>query len=190
MGHCSAPCNETITREEYARQAAKAIAFLRGRGGALMSSLMRARDDAAAAMRFEEARRYHRDLEALAALSDRSERLSRVVTENNLVIVTGADSNGDNGDAASPAAYVVLSGRLALVRELDSPGAACEIAAFVAANFDRYRLRPIARGELEDMTIVSRWLKERAPDDGALIGLDGPLLDANAILAACSRQGS
>jgi len=179
MGHCTSPCNATITRDEYARQAARAIAFLRGRGGPLMGELARARDDAAASMRFEEARRWHRDLEAVAALSDRAERLSRVVTENNLVIVTAGD-----------AAYVVLSGRLALARDAASPTAAEEIAAFVAANFDRYRLRPIARGELEEMAIVARWLKERAPGDGRLIHLDGPFVSAEAILAAGARQGS
>lgn len=179
MGHCTSPCNAAITRDEYARQAARAIAFLRGRGGSLMGELARARDDAAASMRFEEARRWHRDLEALAALSDRAERLSRVVTENNLVIVTAGD-----------AAYVVLSGRLALARDLASRGAAEEIAAFVAANFDRYRLRPIARGELEEMAIVARWLKERAPGDGRLIHLDGPFVSAGAIPAAGARQGS
>jgi DNA polymerase-3 subunit epsilon len=179
MGHCTSPCNATITRDEYARQAARAIAFLRGRGGPLMGGMVRARDDAAASMRFEEARRWHRDLEALAALSDRAERLSRVVTENNLVIVTAGD-----------AAYVVLSGRLALARDLASRAAAEEIAAFVAANFDRYRLRPIVRGELEEMAIVARWLKERAPGDGRLIHLDGPFVSAEAILAAGARQGS
>lgn len=187
MGHCAAPCNETITREEYARQAAKAIAFLRGRGGALMGDLAKARDAAAGSMRFEEARRHHRDLEALAALSNRAERLSRVVTENNLVIVTGLS---DTGGETAPAAYVVLSGRLALAREMDSRDAAAEIAAFVAANFDRYRLRPIARGELEEMAIVARWLKERAPEDGSLIHLNGPSIDEETILAASMRQGS
>ena len=52
-----------------------------------MGDLARAREQAAAAMRFEEARRYHRELEALAAFTERVSRLSRVVTENNLVIV-------------------------------------------------------------------------------------------------------
>jgi hypothetical protein len=81
-------------------------------------------------------------------------------------------------------AYVVLSGRLALVRELDSPAAASEIAAFVADNYERIRMRAVARGELEAMTIVARWLRERAPGDGHLIHLNGPQLDPAAIYAA------
>ena len=40
-------------------------------------------------MRFEEAARFRRHLEALTTLAHRATRLSQVVTENNLVIVTG-----------------------------------------------------------------------------------------------------
>ena len=125
-------------------------------------------------MRFEEASRARRDLEALATLSARASRLSRIVTENNLVIVTGSQNDR--------AAYVVLSGRLALVREnLDSPDVAAEIAAFVADNYERYRSKPVAREELEAMTMVARWLRERDPDDGRLIYLTGPRIDPAAL---------
>ena len=41
-------------------------------------------------MRFEEAARFRHHLEALTTLAHRATRLSQVVTENNLVIVTGA----------------------------------------------------------------------------------------------------
>ena len=61
-------------------------------------------------MRFEEAARFRRYLEELTTLAHRASRLSEVVTENNLVIVTG-----NNGDRA---AHVVLSGRLATTIEL------------------------------------------------------------------------
>ncbi len=87
MGHCAAPCNLTIGDDAYNDRVGRAVAFLRGRSGSLMGELARAREQAAAAMRFEEARRFHRELEALSAFSERVSRLSRVVTENNLVIV-------------------------------------------------------------------------------------------------------
>ena len=173
-------------------------------------------------MRFEEARRYHRDLEALATLAERASRLSRVVTENNVVIVVGSlaedagmpASSANRGNAAAaecgsrvaappstagaalaapavdgcaapaPVAYVVLGGRLALVRELDSPAAACDIAAFVAENYDRYRERPIVRDELEAITIIARWLRERDASDGRVIYLNGGLVEPEALLAA------
>ncbi len=169
MGHCAQPCNATVDEDGYGARVRRALEFIRGRSGPIMGQLVAARDQAAAAMRFEEASRARRDLEALATLSARASRLSRIVTENNLVIVTG--SNDDR------AAYVVLSGRLALARELDSPDAAAEIVACVADNYERYRAKPVARDELEAMTMVARWLRERDPDDGKLIWLDGPRLD-------------
>src|SRR5579859_1420022 len=134
MGHCAAPCNFSIDEDAYNERVGRAVAFLRGRCGPLMGELARAREQAASAMRFEEARRYHRELEALSAFSERVSRLSRVVTENNLVIVIAPQAGVHEADASSetetrascakPIAYVVLSGRLALIRELDSVAAA------------------------------------------------------------------
>jgi DNA polymerase-3 subunit epsilon len=266
MGHCAAPCNLTLSEDAYGERVRSAISFLRGRCGPILGELARAREQAAAAMRFEEARRYHRDLEALATLAERASRLSCVVTENNVVIVVGSLA-GDAGEPASPAnrgnaaaaecgsrvappsatgaaraapvadgcaaspaahaagdavaedsaacvqaaessagwagvpetgtgaasprdaapapvAYVVLGGRLALLRELDSPAAARDVAAFVAENYQRYRQRPIVRDELEAMTIIARWLKERDASDGRVIYLDGGVVEPQALLAA------
>ena len=132
MGHCSAPCNLSIDESAYDDRVRDAVGFLRGAGtGSILGGLAKARDQAASAMRFEEANRLHRDLQSLATLSSRVSRLSQVVTENNLVIVTGAGEDR--------AAHVVLSGRLAMTRQLDSPEASEEVAHFVADNFNRYQ---------------------------------------------------
>ena len=173
MGHCTAPCNLTIDRERYAERVRRAVGFLRGRSGPLLGELAGARDQAAAAMRFEEAARLRRHLEALTTLAHRATRLSQVVTENNLVIVTGA---GDDR-----AAHVVLSGRLAMTRHLETADAAREVAAFIAGNYERYKSKYVERGELEAMTIVARWLRERTSDEGRLVYLAGPHLDPAAL---------
>ena len=184
IGHCAAPCNLSVGEDLYNQQASRAISFLHGRSGPILSDLMRARDQAAAAMRFEEAKRHHRSLAALATLAERTTRLSRVVTENNLVIVVGghwavasAAVNADDRlkpvSNECPVAYVILSGRLALKREVDSPQAGCAVAQFIAQNYDLYKLRPVVRTELEAMTIVARWLKERAPTDGRIVSING-----------------
>ena len=138
-----------------------------------MGDLARARDQAAASLRYEEAARLRRDLEALATLSHRASRLSQVVTENNLVIITG--------DSDDRAAHVVLSGRLALSRELKSTNAIAEIKTFVADNFERYKAKPVTRDELEPMQIVARWLRERAPDEGRVVYLSGPAMEVSAL---------
>ncbi len=52
---------------------------------------------------------------------------------------------------------------------------------FVAANYERYKLKAVERGELEEMSIVARWLRERAPDEGRLVYLNGPHLDPLAL---------
>jgi DNA polymerase-3 subunit epsilon len=177
MGQCTAPCNMSIDVDAYGERVRRAVGFLRGRSGPLLGELARARDQAAAAMRFEEAGRFRRDLEALTTLAHRATRLSQVVTENNLVIVTGED-----GDRA---AHVVLAGRLAMTAQLEVSGAALEVAAFVANNYERFTLKPVERGELEAMAIVARWLRERPSDEGRLIHLTGPHLDP-ALLDASS----
>jgi DNA polymerase III subunit epsilon len=207
MGHCAAPCNLGVSDEAYGERVRRAVSFLRGRSGALLGELAQARDHAAASMRFEEAHRLHRDLEALATLTERATRLSRVVTENNLLIVLPAvapavDSTAGGAyetgslqgsvdreshdkeptSATHDRVYVILSGRVALVRDLDSPTAAPEIAGFVAANYERYRARPVTREELEPMTIVGRWLRERSSDDGRLIHLHGPTIEPAALM--------
>jgi DNA polymerase-3 subunit epsilon len=169
MGHCTAPCNISISVDGYGERVRRAVGFLRGRSGPLLGELARARDQASAAMRYEEAGRFRRDLEALTTLAHRATRLSQVVTENNLVIVTG-----DNGDRA---AHVVLAGRLAMTRMLDEAGAAQEVAEFVASNYERFNLKPVERGELEAMSIVARWLRERPSDEGRLVYLNNARLD-------------
>ena len=189
MGHCVAPCNLSVSEDVYNYQARRAVTFLRGRSGLILGELVRARDQAAAAMRFEEAQRHHRSLEALATLAERTTRLSRVVTENNLVIVLGGQCTTETSATAHgndrpkpvptecPVAYVILSGRLTLIREIDSPQAESDLAQFVAQNYELYKLRPVVRTELEAMTIVARWLKERAPTDGRIIPVNGAVFD-------------
>jgi DNA polymerase III subunit epsilon len=173
MGHCAMPCNLSADEDAYGARVRRAVEFLRGRSGPLLGELARARDAAARAMRFEEAARFKRELTALTTLASRAERLSRVVTENNLVIMVGA--------GASMLAHVVLSGRLALARPLAEAADAQAVAEFVAANYERYRAQPVVRDELDAMAIAARWLSERDGADGRLIHLRGPNLDPAAL---------
>ena len=182
-GHCVAPCNETVSADDYHKRVRRAVAFLRGRSGPIMSALAAARDQAAHALRFEEANRRHRDLEALAAFSERAARLSRVVTENNLAIVFPSDETH-----AAARVHIVLAGRLAMTRELDASDAPERLAAFVAANYDLYRSRTPARGELEAMTIVARWLRERDAAGGRIINFSGPRLEPATIRDAAAPR--
>ena len=86
MGHCAMPCNLSTDEDAYGARVRRAIEFLRGRSGPLLGELVRARDDAARALRYEEAARLKRELKSLTTLAARAERLSRVVTENNSLL--------------------------------------------------------------------------------------------------------
>jgi DNA polymerase-3 subunit epsilon len=178
VGKCAMPCNLTIGEEAYAARVRRAVEFIRGRSGALAAGLVSARDQAAAAMRFEEANRHHRDLEALVVMSRRLNRLAQIVTENNLIIAVGPEN--------ARKAYIVLSGRLAMMQTLEDSCALDRIAGFIQQNFEAYRARPVARAELDEMTIVARWLREREPGDGLLAYINGPNIDRGA-LAALAR---
>ena len=58
MGHCSAPCNLSIDESAYDDRVRDAVGFLRGADRVdLLGGLAKARDQAASAMRFEEANR-------------------------------------------------------------------------------------------------------------------------------------
>lgn len=173
MGRRTAPCNLSVDGDAYDAQVRQAVEFLRGRTTPVLTGLAAARDQASRAMRFEEAQRHQRDLDALVIFASRERCLSQTVEENNLIIVEGA------------LAYVVLSGRLAYQTELDSLQAAHQLTAFVADNYDRYRGRPITKDELEPMLIVSRWLRERRADEGRLLFVDGPFVPIQAVLAHC-----
>jgi hypothetical protein len=94
-----------------------------------------------------------------------------------VIIVVG----GFEGADASMLAHVVLSGRLALSQPVASPADAHAVAEFVAANYERYRARPVVRDELDAMAIVARWLSERDSADGRLVHLRGPNLDPAAL---------
>jgi DNA polymerase-3 subunit epsilon len=175
IGRCSMPCNMTIDEDEYAVRVRRAVEFIRGRGGALTAELASARDRAAAAMRFEEANRFHRDLQSLVVLSHRVNRLAQIVTENNLLILLGPPQ--------ARTAYVVLSGRLAMKMAIDTADAIDRIANFVCNNFEVYRARPVHPAELEEMTIVARWLRERTPEDGKIVFISETFARSSARLA-------
>jgi hypothetical protein len=82
---------------------------------------------------------------------------------------------------------VILSGRLALRRPLNSFEDAAQIKQFISDNFERYRAKPVTRDELEPTQIVARWLRERSPDEGRLIHLATAAVDVEQ-LAECGSE--
>lgn len=191
MGHCLSPCNKRIDAGAYAVNVGRAAAFVSGRTGTILQAIAAARDAAARALRFEEAHRHQRDLDSLRLLAIRSGRLSRIVIENNLLIITR--SAAATGAAHRATIRVVLSGRLAFERRMESgdglEDSIRDVVRFVRDNFQKYRGTPIARDELEAITIVARWLREREPGEGSLLHLDGAEPSIDALRAALGFEG-
>ena len=64
MNKCLRPCQQVVSIEEYRSEAARVEQFLRTDGASLHESAETARDQASAAMHFEEAERMHQRLDA------------------------------------------------------------------------------------------------------------------------------
>ena len=71
IGQCSAPCHGKISREDYMKQVNGAISLLAGREKDLMSTLKGKMQEAAAAMRFEDAARIRDQIQALELTAEK-----------------------------------------------------------------------------------------------------------------------
>jgi excinuclease UvrABC nuclease subunit len=60
MGKCLRPCQEAVSREEYAGEVARVTQFLRTGGASLLDTVLASRDQLSAAMEFEQAARQHK----------------------------------------------------------------------------------------------------------------------------------
>ncbi|MGP0074682.1 MAG: hypothetical protein ACLPWF_22450 [Bryobacteraceae bacterium] len=68
MNRCLRPCQQVVSREEYASEVERVAEFLTGNGAALISVATAARDRLSAEMDFEEAARQHKRLERIQAV--------------------------------------------------------------------------------------------------------------------------
>ena len=68
MGRCLRPCQQVVSRDEYASEASRVEEFLRANGTALLSATTAARDRLSTEENFEEAARQHKRLERIQAV--------------------------------------------------------------------------------------------------------------------------
>src|SRR5581483_3629833 len=82
MNKCLRPCQQAVSLEEYRHEASRVEQFLRTEGASLRESAEAARDQASAAMQFEEAEHLHQRLnrisEAQASAGDLARTLDRL----------------------------------------------------------------------------------------------------------------
>ncbi len=90
IGRCTAPCCGLVSREEYARQAADAEAFLKGENTALIRDWERRMQQAAARQDFEQAAVLRDRIRALRLVLAPSESASRLPADADAVAVARA----------------------------------------------------------------------------------------------------
>ncbi len=79
MNKCLRPCQQAVSIEEYRHEAARVEEFLRTEGASLRESVESARDQASAAMQFEEAAHLHERLNRIAEVQTSAGDLARTL---------------------------------------------------------------------------------------------------------------
>jgi len=171
MNKCLRPCQQVVSVEEYRGEAARVEQFLRTDGDSLHESAETARDQASAAMQFEEAERMHQRLVRIEAVQTSAGDLARVLDRLAGVAVV------PSANAESVDLVFLAAGRWLEPRAFSFS----EDAAFLEnASMDR-RLRDLCSGispalspdspDLEHLAILVRW-QGSSWRDGEWIGFD------------------
>jgi excinuclease ABC subunit C len=154
MNKCLRPCQQVVSIEEYRSEAARVEQFLRTEGASLEESAEAARDQASAAMQFEEAEHMHQRLnriqEVQASAGDLARSLDRLA---GVAVVPSAEPEAVD--------LVFLAGGRWLEPRTFS---LAESATFLEnASMDR-RLRELCAGispgaspDLEHLAVLVRW---------------------------------
>jgi excinuclease ABC subunit C len=94
MAQCLRPCQDAVTREEYASEVERLVEFLSTEGRSLAEIVERMRDRFSADMEFEEAARQHRRLEKIQSVWRlRDELATGASTMNGVAVVKSPESN-------------------------------------------------------------------------------------------------
>ena len=97
MGKCLRPCQEAVSREEYAGEVARVVEFLRTGGASLLESVISSRDQLSAAMEFEQAARQHKRASQIEEMIRTRDALARQVDQlHAIAIVPSAEPNAVN----------------------------------------------------------------------------------------------
>jgi excinuclease ABC subunit C len=119
---CLEPCKQACSTEEYAAEAAAVKRFFDTHGGSMMDLIGLEREEAASAMRFEEAavlhERWHK-VKAAAALAD---ELVQPVPRLRAVIVQEAASSAEQKEAQEAAIFLLEGGCLVGPERLSTLG--------------------------------------------------------------------
>jgi excinuclease UvrABC nuclease subunit len=168
MNKCLRPCQQVVSVEEYRHESARVEQFLHTEGASLHESAETARDQASAAMQFEEAEHMHQRLTRIEEVQSRAGDLARSLDRLAGVAVV------PSAEPESVDLLFLAGGRWLEPRAFSLS----ENATFLEnASMDR-RLRELCAGispaespDLEHLAVLVRW-HGSSWRDGEWIGFD------------------
>ncbi|NYF79159.1 excinuclease ABC subunit C [Granulicella arctica] len=120
MKKCLAPCNEACTPDQYAAEAAAVKAFFDTHGESMVIQIGLEREEASAAMEFEQAAALHTQWQKVKAAAALADELVRPIPALRAVIVQAAHATGD--DTLEASLFLLEGGCLAGPQRLSTLG--------------------------------------------------------------------
>ena len=94
MGKCLRPCQEAVSRDEYAGEVARVVDFLRTDGVSLLEGVTASRDRLSAEMAFEQAARQHKRAEKIEDLVRNRDAMARHIEHLHAIAVAPSWRSG------------------------------------------------------------------------------------------------
>jgi len=94
MGKCLRPCQEAVSRDEYATEVVRVADFLRSSGASLRDATLAARDRLSAEMEFEQAARQHKRAEKIEEMMRARDGLARPLHQLHAIAVAPSAHRG------------------------------------------------------------------------------------------------
>lgn len=165
LGRCTAPCIGAVSIAGYQAQVAEAVSFLEGDIAPLTDAMVAKREAYAEAMAFEQARQVQDRLLSLLKLQANTAFLAQAIHQNHALIVL------PDRDPGRFLLLYVLKGRPFEKQVFDPSTDSIEAIVDRVETLQRLLQAPIdekretiAQGELEEVRILSQWLKHPIDD--------------------------
>ena len=163
IGQCCAPCQGTVSKEEYAQQIEKAIDFLNGKQQPIMRELKEKMQLASENMDFEEAIRYRDLMESIKKVSQ-TQKMSDNVGEDKDIIALAID-----GNETVVQVFFLRNGKLIgrehfYMMQVEEPTADNILTSFVKQFYAGTPFIPrelMLQEEIEDIEVLEQWLTKR-----------------------------
>lgn len=189
IGQCCAPCQGTVSKEEYSQQIESAIDFLNGKQQPIIKELKEKMQQASEQMEFEEAIKYRDLIESVKKVSE-TQKMSDNIGEDKDIIALAID-----GSETVVQVFFLRNGKLIgrehfYMTQIEEASAYKILTSFVKQFYAGTPFIPreiMLQEPIEDMELVERWLTSKK---GARVHLRIPLKGAKEKLVELAAQNA